>query len=128
LLFVPALVEEYIFRVLLLPYPNSWTPFPLWWVWAVIALGLYVAYYWFRSKWGRQPVRSTWGHPTFLILIALLGLTCTIAYRVTGSLWTITFLHGIAVIVWVFILGGWKWLHLDSHDRRQIKGIALESN
>jgi predicted Abi (CAAX) family protease len=44
--------------------------------------------------------------PIFLILTGLLGTACTIAYRFTGSLWTITVMHWLTVVVWLFFLGG----------------------
>ncbi len=100
--FVPALSEEFIFRVLLLPYPKSWIPELTWWSWAAIALGIYVLFHIGLAKWQHQP---NFRHPVFLILIALLGFSCILTYRFTGSLWTITFIHWVVVSVWLLLLG-----------------------
>jgi predicted Abi (CAAX) family protease len=105
LLFIPALLQEYLFRVLLIPYPKPWIPEGIWWAWALLALGLFVA---FQVLWAKLRPRSakTLTHPTFLVLTTLLGLTCTILYRLTGSLWTITVLHWVAVAIWWLLWGG----------------------
>jgi len=44
--------------------------------------------------------------PVYLVLVALLGLACTLAYLRSASIWPPVFLHGLAVNVWVFLLGG----------------------
>ncbi|MBE9228283.1 CPBP family intramembrane metalloprotease domain-containing protein [Phormidium sp. LEGE 05292] len=103
LLFVPALVQEYIFRVLLLPYPKDWFSPLIWWSWGFLALGIYVGYHLILAKWFG---RSTFANPVFLLLVTLLGLACTINYYLIGSLWTITFMHWVAVTAWWLFFGG----------------------
>jgi predicted Abi (CAAX) family protease len=41
-----------------------------------------------------------------LTLYTFLGLACSIAYWLTGSLWTITILHWLAMSAWILRLGG----------------------
>ncbi|WP_413281820.1 hypothetical protein [Floridanema evergladense] len=101
LLFVPALVQEYIFRVLLLPYPKDWFSPLIWWSWGFLGLGIYVGFHLILAKWFG---RSTFANPVFLLLITLLGLACTINYYFIGSLWTITFMHWVTVTVWRLFL------------------------
>lgn len=103
LLFVPALVQEYLFRVLLLPYPKNWFSPLMWWSWGFLALGIYIAYHLIQAKWFG---RSTFANPVFLLLITLFGLACTINYYFIGSLWTITFMHWVAITVWWLFFGG----------------------
>jgi predicted Abi (CAAX) family protease len=100
---VIALIEEYIFRVLLLPYPKPWIPELTWWSWALLAFELYLLYYFLLPgrSWKQSDAIS---RPVRFKLVALLGITCTIAYRLTGSLWIITVIHSIAISVW------WLWL------------------
>jgi predicted Abi (CAAX) family protease len=97
LLFVPALVQEYVFRVLLIPYPKPWIPEAVWWSWALLALGLFVLFQVIYAKWFKSSFTPTLTHPTFLVLIV---------YRLTASLWTITVLHWVAVSIWWLLLGG----------------------
>lgn len=106
LLFIPALVQEYIFRVLLIPYPKPWIPEASWWAWATLALGLFVTFQVVYGKWIRPKFSATLTHPTFLVLITLLGIASTILYRFTASLGTITVLHWFVVAMWWLLLGG----------------------
>ncbi|MFM7427966.1 MAG: type II CAAX prenyl endopeptidase Rce1 family protein [Elainella sp.] len=107
LLLVPALLQEYLFRVLLIPYPKPWIPEAAWWAWALLALGLFVGFQVLWAKLNPRHAKTLLTHPTFLLLVTLLGLTCTILYRLTGSLWTIALLHWAAMAIWWFLWGGW---------------------
>jgi predicted Abi (CAAX) family protease len=106
LLIVPALVQEYIFRVLLIPYPKDWIPAWHWWAWAVLALGLFVGWQWLYARFVRRSRFPIITHPMCLTLITILGLACTLTYRLTGSLWTITLIHWAFVTAWWMLLGG----------------------
>jgi predicted Abi (CAAX) family protease len=55
--FVPALLEEYLFRVLLIPYPKPWISAFAWWSWAILALGIYLVY---CFVWTRRLGRSSY--------------------------------------------------------------------
>ena len=48
----------------------------------------------------------TFFNPVFLSLTSLLGLTCAIAYLLTGSIWTIAILHWIVVVIWLLGFNG----------------------
>jgi predicted Abi (CAAX) family protease len=98
LLFIPALLSEYLFRVLLLPYPKPWIPEWSWWAWAVVALGLQVLLVWLPSGQFCYPQWASRARSRAVGAL-LLGIACTIAYRYTGSLWTITVMHWLAVSV-----------------------------
>lgn len=102
-----AALQETVFRVLLLFYPQPWIPDRVWWAWAWLGLGCFVAFQMIYGKWLRPALADSLTHPTFLVFMTLLGLTCTIGYRFTGSLWIITLLHWIAVSVWWLGLG-WR--------------------
>jgi predicted Abi (CAAX) family protease len=55
--------------------------------------------------------RPTFTDPVFLVLAALLGLTCTLAYLQSGSLWPPVAIHWTAVVVWLLFLGGYRRLN-----------------
>ena len=44
--------------------------------------------------------------PAFLLIVALLGLTCSISYVLSRSLWTPIIIHWLTVLIWVIFLGG----------------------
>lgn len=111
LLIVPALLQEYLFRVILIPYPQAWIPAWSWWAWAGLALGLFVGWQLLAARllWpSRAPILAT---PLGISLMTILGLACTVTYRFTGSLWTITIVHWLFVTTWWLFLGGQQWLH-----------------
>jgi len=105
--FVPALLEEFCFRVLLLPYPKQWISAFSWWSWALLAWGLYVGFHWWRQHRQRRR-RSRTTSPVWLILVAIFGFFAIWLYRITVSLWAITVFHWIVVAVWWLVLGGKK--------------------
>ncbi len=45
-------------------------------------------------------------NPVFLLIVALLGITCSISYVLSRSLWTPIIIHWLTVVVWVIFLGG----------------------
>ena len=92
--FVPALLEELLFRVL--PPPRLW-PF---------ALAVYVLFHPLNAKLFLPEARDVFYDPVFLLLAALLGGGCTLLYRRTRSLWPPVALHGFTVAGWLLFLGG----------------------
>jgi len=106
LFFTPALLEEIIFRVLLLPYPTELNRF-----WPTLgamtlSLILFVIYHPLHAWLLYKPGRPLFFQPHFLTLAALLGLGATILYWLTGSLWLITLFHWAIVVTWLLLLGG----------------------
>jgi len=107
----PTLLEELVFRVILLPYPDELNAPAITFGWAMLSLTLFVLYHPINALTLYKAGNPTLFQPIFLGLTALLGLTCTIAYLVTGSLWTISFIHWVVVVIWLFCLSGWAKLN-----------------
>jgi predicted Abi (CAAX) family protease len=104
--FVPAMSEEWVFRGLLLPSPLEHTQPWIWLVWGSLSTILFILYHPFNARYFYPPGYPTFFDPTFLTLAGLLGVVCAIAYGLTQSLWPAIILHWLAVIIWLFILGG----------------------
>ncbi|MBD2122157.1 type II CAAX prenyl endopeptidase Rce1 family protein [Trichocoleus sp. FACHB-262] len=111
-LLTPALLEELGFRVLLLPHPTVGVAWYIWGGWAVLSLLLFILYHPLNGKTLYKAGAITFLNPIFLALTGLLGVTCTVVYAVTGSLWTIAFVHWVVVVVWLIALGGHQKLSL----------------
>jgi predicted Abi (CAAX) family protease len=111
LLWMPALVEEFVFRILLLPYPRAALTGQTWIFWAVFSLILFVLYHPLNAKTCFKHGNPTFFNPVFLGLAALLGLACTLAYWLTHSLLIITLIHWVAVTTWLMLLGGMEKLY-----------------
>ncbi len=77
-----------------------------WILWAVLGLGIFVAYHPLNAVTFYRQGNPNFFNPIFLSLTEFLGLACTIAYFFTGSLWIVTLLHWLVVVVWLFGLGG----------------------
>ncbi|MGI0487431.1 type II CAAX prenyl endopeptidase Rce1 family protein [Pantanalinema rosaneae CENA516] len=113
--FLPALLEEWVFRVLLLPYPRAGVTGQMWITWAIVSLILFVAYHAIVARTvAKQQRTSTLLHPIFLILTGLLGVACTLTYWLTGSLLLITLIHWVVVVVWLTLFGGIEKLQRSS--------------
>jgi uncharacterized protein len=102
----PALLEECVFRGLLLPHPRR-RGVPLqrrarWWL---VSLGAYVAAHPIAASLLRPAARGVFDAPAFLVEALLLGITATVLYERTGSLWPAVLLHGAIVAAWLN-LGG----------------------
>ena len=110
-LLFPALAEETIFRVLLLPHPTEAASTGGVWFWAVASLTVFVASHVVKIGKLSPAKRAVFRHPVFLLFAGLLGTVCTILYLRTGSVWPPAAVHYLAVIVWLLILGGYEKLY-----------------
>jgi predicted Abi (CAAX) family protease len=114
LLLMPAMVEETVFRVFLLPHPLEGVSPVRWLLWALLSLSLFLLYHPLNARWFYPPGRGTFRDRRFLVLAGLLGLVCTVVYGLTGSFWAIVLLHWFVVILWLKVLGGNRRLHADT--------------
>jgi predicted Abi (CAAX) family protease len=119
LFFAPALAEEIVFRVALLPHPVEGTPGWRWLFWAMVSLVLFILYHLLLGKTLYKSARSTLSDPRFLVLVGWLGLMLISLYGITGSLWLVALLHWAAVMVWIFALGGRDRLPVSFFERRR---------
>ncbi len=106
LFLMPAFVEEFGFRLLLIPHPIETAVSGDIYLWSIVSLGLFIIYHplnaWTFFKLG-NPTFMDW---RFLTLAGLLGLVCTIAYLTTGSIWLAIIIHWLVVVSWLKIFGG----------------------
>jgi predicted Abi (CAAX) family protease len=110
-LFMPAVIEELFFRVLLLPRTTeNVSPLGLWF-WGCISLAMFIVYHPLNALSFFPRGLKTFFNVVFLVLAALLGIVCSIAYIQSGSLWTPVVIHWLAVVVWLLLLGGYKKLY-----------------
>ncbi len=91
-LLAPALLQEFWFRVLLLPHPTEAVQFWTGVIWSGISLGLFVAYCHWRSR--RRSMANSHGSPIFKLYPCLcLGIIAMAVYYSTESLWAVTIFH-----------------------------------
>lgn len=115
-LFMPAFVEELLFRCLIIPHPQEgvWGVTLL--LWSSFSLMLFVLYHPLNARTLYKAGYPTFFNATFLSLAALLGMSCTCTYIVTGSIWPGTLIHWLVVAIWLLYLGGLERLKFgDQH-------------
>lgn len=110
LLLMPALIEELLFRVLLLPHPFESVARQEWLFWLIISLTLFIVYHPINALLFYPKGKKIFRQPVFLVFAGLLGIVCAISYKITGSLWPPVIIHWLIVVIWLFILGGEKKL------------------
>ncbi|MEH1825404.1 MAG: CPBP family glutamic-type intramembrane protease [Nostoc sp.] len=116
-LFLPAIVEELFFRIFWLPHPSEITNWFRWSLWVIVSLLLFVLYHPLNAKIFFKAGIPTFYDPVFLVLAAFLGIICTAAYTLTGSLFVIVLIHWVVVVVWLIIFGGIR--KLDNNQKIQ---------
>jgi uncharacterized protein len=111
-LVMPALLEEGFWRVLVLPHPTEIMSDRKRWRLGLPMLGLFVVMHPLNAMTLYPMAFATFTNPVFLLTAALLGLICTFMYWRSGSLWVVTAMHWLVVVVWLLFLGGYTSLRL----------------
>jgi predicted Abi (CAAX) family protease len=107
---MPGILEELVWRVMLIPHPTETIAPALRWFWVGLSLIAFTAYH-PLNFWVKH---NTFKDPRFIVLAALLGGVCTIAYLESGSVWTPVFVHWAIVVGWLSFLGGYRKIHSSS--------------
>ncbi len=110
LFLLPALVEEILFRVLLIPHPIETVTSTDTWLWSIISLFLFIMYHPLNALTLYPQGKPTFMDWRFLTLAGLLGIVCTSIYSMTGSIWLSVMIHWVAVWCWLKLFGGEKCL------------------
>jgi len=98
--FMPSLLEELGFRVLLLPHPTESILPSKRWVLSILSWLLFVAYH-------LHPfVPSFFRTTAFLLGAGLLGIIYTVSYLKSGSVWISVIMHWLIVVAWLLLFGG----------------------
>jgi hypothetical protein len=110
LFFMPGVLEEFVFRVLLLPSPDQVSGLD-WWLRAVLPWVAFVLMHVFNPRKQSRIVFRDW---RFLFLAGVLGFACTWAfYSSNGSIWAPVIVHWIPVVIWQFTFSGYPKLMGD---------------
>jgi predicted Abi (CAAX) family protease len=106
LLIFPALLEEIFFRGILIPRnirergPNQIAFFSL------LSAVLFVLWHPLNALTINPTAKIFFLNPLFLVIVFLLGLSCSLGYIYSRSLWVPVIMHWLTVMVWVLLLGG----------------------
>jgi predicted Abi (CAAX) family protease len=106
LFLMPALIEEFIFRLLLIPHPIETTTGLETWIWSAISIGLFVIYHPLNALTFFKQGNPTFMDWRFLLLAGWLGIVCTSVYLIAGTILLSAIVHWIVVVGWLFVGGG----------------------
>jgi predicted Abi (CAAX) family protease len=106
LFFSPALIEEILFRCLLLPHPIEGVSLTQAIVLFLGSTLLFLLYHPANALTFYPPGRPTFWDWRFLTLAGLLGLLCGLSYQLSGSLWLPVLMHWLVVSIWIIWGGG----------------------
>lgn len=110
LLLMPALGEEVLFRVTLLPHPLEQAGLVDLLGWGLLSTGLFVIYHPLAGASWYPAGRRVFRDPRFLLPCTLLGIVCALTYGLSGSLWPPVLIHWVVVVLWLGVLGGRRQL------------------
>ncbi len=89
---LPALAEELVFRVGLAGRKGR--------IRAALAIAAFVLWHPLQVWLGLPMAQALFVEPGFLAIAAALGLACTIAWRISGSVWPPMVMHWLVVVGW----------------------------
>lgn len=98
--FMPGVLEELLFRVLLIPHPTENHAKSVRYFWIALSWLLFLIYH--LPPYTPDFFKT----PAFLLGAGSLGAVCTLSYLKSGSLWTSAVIHWLVVAVWLLVLGG----------------------
>lgn len=102
LFFVPALVEELLFRGLLLSWFAAFSQRLGNW----LSIGLFVLWHPLQALTFGPPWSAIFLQPSFLFATFILGIVLTHIRIVSQSLWPVILIHWLLVVAWKLLLGG----------------------
>jgi predicted Abi (CAAX) family protease len=102
----PSLLEEAFFRGVLIPIAAGEKPLPQVLFYILLSTACFVLWHPLNALTINPTAVSFFLNPFFLLIVALLGVTCSVAYIYSRSIWLPVIVHWATVVVWVIFLGG----------------------
>jgi uncharacterized protein len=106
----PCLLEELVYRALLVPHRDEQGTSKSTFIQSAVALVIFIAAHPLNGRFFRPQAYDAFGHPVFLLSAGMLGLVCTLTYRKTGSIYPAVIIHWLTVFAWIPFLSGKTWL------------------
>ncbi|MHC4119094.1 MAG: CPBP family glutamic-type intramembrane protease [Planctomycetota bacterium] len=102
----PSLLEEAFFRGVLIPNDAAGKTKPRITAYIAISTAAFVLWHPATALTINKTAAAVFLDPAFLVIVTLLGITCSISYVISRCLWTPIIIHWLTVVVWVIFLGG----------------------
>jgi len=102
----PSLLEEAFFRGILIPNNAITQSKSRIVAYITVSTAAFVLWHPANALTINTTAAALFLNPAFLLIVALLGITCSVSYVFSRSLWTPIIIHWLTVVVWVIFLGG----------------------
>ena len=102
----PSLPEEAFFRGVLIPHNATNHSEKRIVAYIIVSTAAFVLWHPLNALTINRAAAPMFLNPSFLVIVAALGITCSISYVASRSLWTPIIIHCLTVVVWVVFLGG----------------------
>jgi len=102
----PSLLEEAFFRGVLIPNNAGTQSKSRIAAYIVLSTAAFVLWHPANALTINTTAAALFLNPAFLLIAALLGITCSVSYVFSRSLWIPIIIHWLTVVVWVIFLGG----------------------
>ena len=102
----PSLLEEAFFRGLLIPNNAGTRSGSRIIAYIAVSTTAFVLWHPANAVTINTNAAALFLNPAFLLIVALLGITCSVSYVLSRSLWTPIIIHWMTVVIWVIFLGG----------------------
>ena len=102
----PSFLEESFFRGILIPNNAKERGLKYALVIALISSTLFVAWHPLNALTINKGAQELFLNPYFLFVAFCLGMTCSLSYIYSRSLWAPVTIHWLTVVIWVIFLGG----------------------
>lgn len=102
----PSLLEEAFFRGILIPNNAATQNKSRIITYIAVSTAAFVLWHPANALTINTTAATLFLNPAFLLIVALLSITCSVSYILSCSLWTPIIIHWLTVVVWVIFLGG----------------------
>ena len=102
----PSFLEESFFRGILIPNDVKSRNARQQFFYISLSTSLFILWHPLNALTINRRAIDLFLNPYFLTITGLLGLTCSLTYIQSRSLWVPVFIHWTTVFVWVIFLGG----------------------
>ena len=102
----PSFFEESLFRGILIPNNAKERGLRYVLVMAIINSTLFTAWHPLNALTINKGAQELFLNPYFLFVAFCLGMTCSLSYIYSRSLWAPVTIHWLTVVIWVIFLGG----------------------
>lgn len=107
----PCLTEEFVFRFLLTPKSCLLQPVTKSFATIFFSSAVFVIAHPINAFFFNESLQKYAYDLHYLIIVFMLGVSCSIIYIKTASIWAPVWLHWVTVIVWLVFLGGLQGLN-----------------